>query len=250
MISTPNDIYLDLQIRLGKDTRGGYVGPDRFNIGMKVILDRKINISVAVFEETKSVTSDLMALVKTLGTPQYPPLTFTPVLEGNNDLGGYADFPADYWYECRANHTDYLNAACTSISEYVSVEFVSQHRFDLKMNTELYNPVKNPTENRPIIVVQNNKFFIYPFKKQIAYSYIISPEKPFWDYDIVDGIPVFLPAGQPHINGSVMAQGSLSRTTNVQLPESCYDEYVEMLVKYFAKADENAWNVQTAEQVK
>lgn len=229
MTTNLDEIYKDVLFRSGKDLRGGYITPDNFNLAIKVVNQRFMNQLVDNFENSKEVSKDLQPFIKTLGTPQYQALEFTPVLASDVKKGGYSDIPSDMWYEATSSYLSLLNNGCSVDSNYRTVEFVSQHEFDAKMRSSITSPVDNPEENDPILVNRNNLYFIYPFIRRVSFTYIRTPETPVYGYTIVNGVPVYDPA------------------TSVQFeyPETCVDTLTDMIKTYIAIGIESQWNVQT-----
>jgi len=224
-----DEIYKDVLFRSGKDLRGGYITPDNFNLAIKVVNQRFMNQLVDNFENSKEVSKDLQPFIKTLGSPQYQALEFTPVLASDIKKGGYADIPDDMWYEATSSYLSLLNSGCSVESDYRTVEFVSQHEFDAKMRSSITSPIDNPEENDPILVNRNNLYYIYPFVRRISFTYIRTPETPVYGYTTGTGIPVYDPA------------------TSVQFeyPETCVDTLTDMIKTYIAIGIESQWNVQT-----
>jgi hypothetical protein len=245
MTTNLGEIYADLLFRSGKDLRGGYITPENFNTAVRVVNERYMNRLVDVFEQNREVTSDLQPFIKTLGSPQYAALEFTPVLATDVKRGGYATIPTDLWYQASASYLELLNDGCSYQSNYRTVLFVPQHIFDAKMRSSLLSPVDNPEENDPILVTRNDKYFIYPFIKRISFTYIREPKVPIFDYDIVNGEAVYLPPGSTHTNNSVLPTGTPSQSVEFEYPESCVDNLVELLKTYIGIGNQNEWNVQT-----
>ena len=218
---------------------------DLFNKGIKTVNQRYLNRLVDLFEKNREITSDLQTFIKTLGSPQYPPMSFTPVFAGDPKKGGYADIPVDIWYEASSSCLELLNVNCGVETNYRSVEFVSQHQFDAKMRSSLISPVDNPEENDPILVTRNDKYFIYPYIPRITFTYIRTPNIPYFDYDIVNGVAVYLPPGSVHTNNSVLPAGTESLSVEFEYPESCVDHLIDMIKTYVGIGNENQWNIQT-----
>jgi hypothetical protein len=245
MITNLGEIYSELLFRTGKDLRGGYITPDTFNKAIKTVNQRYLNTLVDNFEKNREVTSDLQTFIKTLGSPQYPPLSFTPVVPGDPKKGGYATIPEDIWYEASSSYLELLNVNCVSDSNYRSIEFVSQHQFDARMRSSIISPIDNPEENDPILVTRNDKYFIYPFLNRITFTYIRRPENPYFDYDIINGIPVYLPPGSVHVNNTVATAGDPSQSVEFEYPESCLDHLIEMMKTYVGVGNQDQWDIQT-----
>ena len=243
MTTNLGQIYDEFLFRAGKDLRGGYITPDDFNRGIKIVNQRYLNTLVDNFEKDREITSDLQPFIKTLGSPQYPALSFTPVLAGRPERGGYADIPADIWYEASSSYLEILNNNCSYETNYRSIEFVSQHQFDARMRSSIISPVDNPQENDPMLVTRNNQYFIYPYMTRISFTYIREPIQPVFDYDIINGIPVYLPPGSVHTTGPNLGDPSLS--VEFEYPESCLDHLTDLIKSYIGIGNENQWNIQT-----
>lgn len=244
MITNLGQIYQNSAFRSGKDLRGGFYSPEKFQFAIETVNQRYMNTLVDNFEKSKEVSTDLAPFIKTLGSPQFAALTFTPVLEGDNSKGGYADIPEDLYYEAVSSYLSILNQGCDSTSEYRSVDFVSQHHFDAIMRNSVVSPVLNP-ENDPVMVFRNNKYFIYPFLRRISFTYIRIPATPYFDYDLISGIPVYLPPGEVHQNSTVEPAGSPSLSVEFEYPENCVDILTDMIKTFMAIGNENQWNIQT-----
>jgi hypothetical protein len=249
MTTTLGEIFNDVLFRSGKDKRGGYITPQDFNLAIKTVNERKMNDLVDVFEKDGEVTSDLQPFIKTLGSAQYAALTFTPVLAGAPEKGGYAVIPEDFWYEARANYTRIVNIGCSSTSSYAPIALVKQHEFDAIMANSNDNPVLD-SNNYPIIVIQNNLFYVYPYINRSSFTYIMQPVQPVFDYDIISGIPVYLPPGETHVNSSVLPQGTMSQSVEFLYPESCVDSLTDMTCTQIARANEAVFTLQTQMQPK
>lgn len=245
MITTLGEIYSDGAFRAGKDKRGGFWTPEGFNYAIKAVNARYTNSLVDNFEKTQEVSTDLQSLIKTLGSAQYPPLEFTPVLSTDTGKGGYADIPEDLWYEAISSYLSILNSGCTSSSQYRSVVFCSQHEFDAVMRSSVTSPVDNPSENDPVMVTRNGKYYIYPFIRRVSFTYIRKPATPYFDYDIISNVPVYLPPGETHVNSSVLPAGTPSLSVEFEFPESCADTLTDMIKTFMAVANESKWNIET-----
>lgn len=246
MTTTLGEIVNDLFIRSGKDFRGGFITPYKLNNGgLRTVNQRKMNQLVDFFEKNQEVTSDLQPFIKTLGSPQYPALAFTPVLASNPAQGGYADIPEDFWYEARSSYKRIVTNGCDADYQYRTVNFVSQHEFDAIMYNSITNPTVDLLNNDPVMIIQNDKFFVYPYIRRINFTYIKEPRTPYFDYDIISGMPVYLPPGDVHVNDSVLPAGTPSLSVEFEYPESCVDSLTDMLKTYFGIGNESKWNIET-----
>lgn len=246
MTTNLGQIYDSVLFRSGIDLRGGWFTPNFFNDAIYSVNYEKMNQLIDVFERNMEVTSDLQPFVKTLGSVQFPPIEFTAVAASDLGLGGYADIPEDFWYEARANYTKFVNTGCgVSRSEYSPVTLLKQHEFDAVMRDSNASPVLDPNNNYPVLVIQNDLFYVYPFVRRVAFTYIRQPLAPKFDYDIISGVPVYLPPGEVHINSSVLPAGTPSESVEFEYPESCVDSLIDMIRMYMAKGNQMAWDLQT-----
>lgn len=250
MTTNLGQIYNSVLFRSGKDKRGGWITPTIFQDAIYFVNERKMNDLVDVFEKNGEVTSDLQPFIKTLGSPQYPALSFTPVLAGDVNKGGYAVIPTDYWYECRANYTKIVNMGCTSDSSYAPINFLKQHEFDAVMADSNDSPILDPVNNYPVMVIQNDLFYIYPYISRCSFTYIKEPASPYFDYDIISGVPVYLPPNEVHVNSTVQPAGTPSLSVEFEYPESVVDSLIEMIKAYIAVDNQSEWNLQTQQKPK
>lgn len=250
MTTNLGQIYNSVLFRSGKDKRGGWITPEIFNDAIYFINERKLNDLVDVFEKNQEVTDDLQPFIKTLGSPQYPALSFTPVLASNANRGGYATIPTDFWYQCRANYTKIVNMGCTADSSYAPINFLKQHEFDAVMADSNDSPIADPVNNYPVLVIQNDLFYIYPYIPRCSFTYIREAATPYFDYDIISGIPVYLPPGEVHVNSSVLPAGTPSQSVEFEYTESAVDSLIEMIKAYIAVDNQSEWNLQTQQKPK
>lgn len=250
MTTNLGQIYNSVLFRSGKDFRGGYINPNKFNDAIYFVNEQKLNDLVDHFEKNQEVTNDLQPFIKTLGSAQYAPLSFTPVLSTDVSKGGYATIPSDYWYECRANYTKIVNLGCSSSSSYAPINFVKQHEFDAIMADSNDSPVLDPVNNYPVLVIQNDLFYIYPYISRCSFTYIREAAAPYFDYDIISGVPVYLPPGEVHVNSSVLPAGTPSESVEFEYTESVVDSLIEMIRFYIAKDNRSEFDLQTTARPK
>jgi hypothetical protein len=247
MTTNLGQIYANLLFRYGKDFRGGYLSPQTYQYALNTVNQRKMNDLVDVFEKNGEVTSDLQPFIKTLGSPQFPALTFTPVFAGAPERGGYAEIPVDFWYQARANYAKVVNTACTSTSQYAPIALLKQHEFDAVMSDSNDNPTLD-SNNYPVMVIQNDLFYVFPYINRCSFTYIMEPPQPIFDYDIISGQVIYLPPGELHTttnNPFNLPVGSPSVSVEFLYPESCVDSLTDMMKTYVAVGNESEWNIQT-----
>jgi hypothetical protein len=220
--------------QLGKDQYGGYITPRNYNEAIKWINLEQINDLLKVFEEKREITDDLLPFVKTIGDSTSVPLQL--------DSFGYMDIPEDYYYYVRSSYTQYVNECDGAIEKVRPIEFLNQADFGYRLGTDILAP----SLERPIAVIQNNKWLVRPIGvNNIIFSYLRRPVDPVFDYDIVNSEIFYLPPGTVHQNSSVLPAGTPSESVEFEWPESVHYNLVELIVKYFTINIQSAFNLQT-----
>lgn len=227
------DIYNGILARMGKDQYGSYLTPLVYNqLAKKVNIDT-LNGLIKEYEATREISRDLRPFIKTLGDSENAPLTF--------DAYGYADVPNDYFYFARGEFSDATNF-CGGFKEKLRmVEFVEQSEWNARVTTEL----KKPTRKFPLMVRQNDKFLIRPILPFITFTYVKEALPAVFDYDIVNGVPVYLPVGSVHTNNSVAPTGTPSASVEFEFPDSMFSDLVERFVYELSVSIQNQLGIQT-----
>jgi hypothetical protein len=229
------DIYIRVRERLGKDQFGGYVTPLNFNQLLPWVNIFKLNDLIKVFEEKSEISRDLFPFIKTVGSPDYPPITL--------DSYGYGEYPEDYYYTARSSYSQLLNN-CGGYAENIRmVEFLNQQDFGYRVSTELMKP----TLEQPIAVDENDRFLVRPQGiPSVGFTYIRKPDTPVFDYDIVNGKAVYLPPGTFHTNSSVLPAGTPSQSVEFEFLEAVYEDLMNIIVKEYAIKIRSEFNYQTS----
>lgn len=229
------NIFIRVKEELGKDQYGGYVTPVSFNEILPWVNIYKLNDLIKVFEEKSEISRDLFPFIKTVGSPQFPPITL--------DSYGYGEYPEDYYYTARSSYSQLLNN-CGGYTENVRmVEFLNQQDFNYRVSTELMAP----TLEQPIAVDENDKFLVRPLGIQaVSFTYIRKPNTPVFDYDIVNNKIVYLPPGTFHTNSSVLPVGTPSQSVEFEFLEAVYEDLVAIIVQKYAIKIRSEFNYQTS----
>lgn len=225
------DIYNQVVFLLGKDKVGGYVSPSAFNEAIKYVNTTYLDDLVAKFELTKEISTELQMLIKTAGGSSFPPIAI--------DQYGFGAIPEDYRYHARSGYNTFHNTGCGAEKTYRTIEFVSQHEFDHRMDVEMYQP---DAEN-PIWLFDDGKIRVAPIIPYFQFTYIKQSATPYFDYDIIDSEPVYLPVGAVHVNDTVEPTGSDSLSVDFEFPTGCYPELVNLIIKYFAVGNREEFNL-------
>lgn len=240
------DVLLYLLLKLGKDTTGEYVSPEEISlVGNEQQLEF-MNLCISDFENTRRVSDALVPFTKTRGDNHFGPIHLTEA----NSYSGEAALPDDCVFRVRSNYMEYLNDGCTKSSKYKSITFVTQAQFDEAMDMPFMSPVENPKEVNPIAVIQNALLRVIPNVKKISLTYLRKPASVFFDYDVINDEPVYLPPGQNHVNDSIQPQGTPSRSVEFEWPIQEWPAIVAMMERIFAINERSAFNIQTQQPVK
>lgn len=235
------DIISEVFYLSGKDKQGGYVSPDDINIACPFISTSYLTLMVNEYEQTKQLSSDLRLLIKTRGNDQFQGIPLTAA--GNNTSWG--EVPDDYRYHARSSYTQFLNDTCAGTSEYRSVIFVSQAEWDNRRSTSIYEP----TSDEPIVLFENDRIYVCPALTKLNLTYIKQAATPVFDYDIISGLPVYLPPGERHLNSTVQPEGTMSSSVEFEFPQECYPTLVKFLVAYFAIGNRSEFNLKSLAQI-
>lgn len=227
------NIYDLVLLQLGKDVYGGYLTPLNFNeIAPKVNID-KLNQLLKEYEVDREVSRNLESLFKTMGDPSNTPMTF--------DTYGYSEIPSDYYYFSRAEYLDNVNTCDGVVVKNRMVEMLDQAEFNARIITTL----KYPTTRQPIMTTQNTKFRIVPRVDSVRFTYVRQPDAPYYDYDIVNGVPVYLPPNTVHTNSSVLPVGTPSQSVEFEYPEAVYPDLINLISLAYSIKIRDEFGVQT-----
>ena len=189
-------IYDTVLAELGKDTYGGLISVDVFNLAVdKVNLDLTEQY-IQVVGQNQNITDDVRQFVETLGDSESMPLEL--------DSYGYSVLPDDYVRFISAKYTQFYNNNCTSAAKERPIEMLEYAHFQQRLRAGMYAP----SLKRPIATIQNEKLFVRPLGiPNVEFTYFRTPSTPFYDFDIVTATnqPVYLPPDTVH--------GSIAGTT-------------------------------------
>jgi hypothetical protein len=229
------DIYTRVLEILNKDQYGAYVTPYNFNNTISWVNIIKMNELLKVFEEKREISRDLQPFIITLGSPDYPAI--------NLDTYGYGEYPEDYYYFARSSYMQYLNHCGGFSSNARMVQFIDQQDFNYRISTELLAP----TMDNPIAVDENDKFLVRPLGIQsVAFTYVKNPTNPYFDYDLIDGVVVYLPPNEPHVNSSVLPVGTISESVEFEYPLPVYNDLANLIIQDFSKKIRSEFTLQTS----
>lgn len=229
------DIYTRVLEILNKDQYGAYVTPYNFNNTISWVNIIKMNELLKVFEEKREISRDLQPFIITLGSPDYPAITL--------DSYGYGEYPEDYYYFARSSYMQYLNNCGGFSSNARMVQFIDQQDFNYRISTELLAP----TMDNPIAVDENDKFLVRPLGIQsVAFTYVKNPTNPNFDYDLIDGVVVYLPPNEVHVNSSVLPVGTPSESVEFEYPLAVYNDLANLIIQDFSKKIRSEFTLQTS----
>jgi hypothetical protein len=225
------DIYNQVQALLGKDTYGGLVSPETFNLAIEKVNDDFTYVYIQAVEDNQVISDDVLPFIVTLGDSGSLPLSI--------DSFGYGTLPDDYVRYLSSLHVQYYNSNCTTATQKIRpIEMLNQAHFNMRLRTGMYFP----TLSRPVATLQNDKVLVRPQGiTEIVFTYFRQPAQPVFDFDIItaSGQPIYLPPGELHgsIAGTTVnpdfTAGDPSISVEFEWPEQLDTKIVDTLVAYF-----------------
>jgi hypothetical protein len=216
-------VYDRLNNLINKDKSGKVYQPEQLNNDLQFVLYTYLKVKYGLpeqpnapqaYEVVQKIVDDIAQLKVWMGGEK--PMI---MLDGK----GRFDKPEDYWHPSRMT---YIKNYVDNIPVFRRIDVVSDDEF----GSRLASPLMLPTYSNPVACIYNTYVQVYPIDiKYIHFVYLRKPNRPFYDYDIINDQPVFLPVGERHVNNSVQPQGSLSRTVNLEVPDDCMDDIVSLL---------------------
>lgn len=189
-----DEVYKTIQFIVRKNSTGGSINPDQFNLiinrGQMTKFMRSYGneqeyqpgkpIPRIAFQITQSVTDELKAFIE----------------NGNLilDEDGQVDYPDDYvhaipglGYKTSVNNANGIG----TVLKYVPIEIVdSQFEY-----YRLSSNIVNPTRTTPMCVLKGSYMQFYPINiGPVFFPYLREPRQALWAYTIVNGRPVYDPA--------------------------------------------------------
>lgn len=216
--------YSAVLFELNKDQRGNAFGPDEFNLGVQVINIDYFKTKFGLPEEyrpgmplpgqawevTHKISEDMMLFKEHLGSDVAPLYI---------DSMGFAILPSDYIH------------LSTVFTNFGDVEVLNDDDY----SGRLFAVLKKPTVKNAVCRILNGKLEFAPKELSSAkFTYLRMPKAPFFDYNVVDDEPVYLPEGGTH-DGSVLPIGTASRTVQFEWPEQTHSDIINLLVQYGSK---------------
>lgn len=188
---TIDDVYKTIQFIVRKNSTGGSINPDQFNLiinrGQMTKFMRSYGneqeyqpgkpIPRIAFQITQSVTDELKAFIE----------------NGNLilDEDGQVHYPDDYvhaipglGYKTSVNNASGIG----SVLKYVPIEIVDKQFEYYRLSSQIVNP----TRTTPICVLNSTSIQFYPINiGPIRFPYLRMPRTAVWGYTMVNGRPVY-----------------------------------------------------------
>jgi hypothetical protein len=217
------NVYDRLNNLINKDKSGRIYQPDQLNNDLPFVQYTYIKVKYGLpenpsapqhYETVQKIVDDLAMLKVWMGGEK-------PMVQ--LDIKGRFDKPEDYWHPSRMS---YVSSYVNGVPNFRRVDIVSDDEFGSRLASSLMMP----SYKNPVACIYNKYIQLYPADiKYIHFVYLRKPKVPFYDYDIINDEPVFLPSGQLHVNNSVLPQGTPSRTVDLELPDDCLEDIVSLL---------------------
>jgi hypothetical protein len=242
--------------KLNKDYAGNTLTPDNYNLILPVInveylkwkygLPEQFRVGQPFapqqWEVAQKITDDLYMFKKMLGGN-----SGNPALQV--DTYGVAAIPSDYLHVSSIRYDEYTNTSCNDTTASYSIKTrVVETIPDAELGGRLSNSNRYPSKKYPVCTQYPNYFQFYPNDLQyVIFTYIRMPSTPYYDYDIVNDAPVYLPPGSVHTNNSVEPSGSPSLSVELEWPLDTHPDIAELLVNIAAGSlrDTAAYQIST-----
>lgn len=223
-----------INLKTNKNQSGNTLTPDRFNTALNAVNIDYFKLKYGLPEEyipgrslprqfwesTTKVTDDLSVHKVLLGGYLTQPLQV--------DSNGYADKPGDYVHVSSMGYKKSVNKNGINTEVMKPVELLT----DDQWNPRLSNSISRPTLDYPIARIVGSKIQFEPKDvRNIEFAYLRMPSTPFYDYTIQNDSIVYLPEGSTH-DGSVLASGTPSRTTELDWPLDNHTDIANMILSY------------------
>jgi len=154
------------------------------------------------WQKCQQVTDSLIPFIKVAGEDGNSYLTVNAL--------GYADVPTDYFMYSSMMFpvfTPNPDPSCSMIESEHEVIMVTDEEF----NSRVASVRKKPTKKKAICTPRSGKLRFAPKDlTRVKMVYLREPKAPFFDYDLINGVVVYLPPGQVHTTGPNIGQPSLS----------------------------------------
>jgi hypothetical protein len=229
-----NDIFQGVLTKLGKDAFGGVLTPLLFNRFIDYVNLDMLNDRLQVLETNQNVQEDLRPFNVVIGDGFTQPLP-----TASNQGYVTVNVPDDFVRYVTGRVSTYNNQDCTTSSfrpRYI--EMLSNSDFRSRLASSLLAP----SIKRPVATIEADLMLVAPSSiTQISMTYIRRPKTPFFDFDVVNGEPVYLPPNTFHSNGDP----SLS----VEL-EWLVDTWPEFIERTYQQASINIKSVEDLQMIK
>lgn len=225
--------YLNSETR--KDKTGGYLKPSVYQSILNKTNLWMFNTKMDSYEADQLNTDALRPFVVTIG-------------DGDTNMiakvDGYFPLPSDYRHlsslrVVQASNVE--NGVCQGVVvEGRNIPVLNDDQFNVRRNSSMLKP----TVRRPIGTIQNDKLKILPDNyTHLGLTYVRKPVQPFFDWtlpNLLEPYIEYLPPGSFH-NGTVLPNGTPSRSVELEWPEQVHSEFAEQCLFYVMRSLNSQW---------
>lgn len=246
------DIYSAVLVRLGKDLQGNTLSPVNLNTILPLVNIAFFKIRYGLPEEyqpghpfprmeweiTQKIKDDLRNSTVMMGeNGSSGPLVI--------DSNGVAIIPDNYIHHSSIWWNEYKKLSCGKTERRPRpVEVLSDNEWPSRLGDP--NVKKRPSKKYPVCKYENGYIQFEPRDLgSVDFKYLSFPASPYFDYDIINSEPVYLPPGQTHINSSVSPAGSLSISVEFIWPQDCVVELTNMIYLVASEGIQAIFNYQS-----
>lgn len=146
-----------------------------------------------------------------------------------NLFNGYFPYPSDYVHEIGAKTMAYVNPdtiGAVGTTNVVPVDIIDHDKEAYRLTSSI---IKSP-----YLLINNNGFVLGKSTAQvILLSYLRYPITPYWDYDIINGQPVYVANGGTITNNPVYNYQTLSLPRTSQSMDSDFPYELDIEIAKF-----------------
>jgi hypothetical protein len=226
------DVWNRVLLLIGKDQYGQAFSPMKFNQSLPWADIEVLDGYIKDYEKTRILSTNLIHLFKTYGTPETPKLSV--------DSFGRVILPDDFYYPSSGYSSTFLNKNCQASREFNNLEFLDDATFNYRRSTKVLKPkAKYPIACYTTVFqqdLQGNEEYVPALMvapaniKQIGLTILRRPVPAVLGYTVSNGTVIYDP----------------TTSTQPDWPESALDDYVEALVRVISRSIHSQQDLQNS----
>ena len=228
---TINEAYWDIVRRLVVKQVGN-ISPSMINDALR---DADMGVLLSITGNPNAYTPGMPVAPQTLSLTQKIKddlrnlTSYGYIIQNQN---GIFPLPSDYyigepWLEATVYTNPEIQGGQGSIS-YVSLDVVNVDRWTYRRTSKIITS--------PCAILTNNGYLTSQYFGQLKLTYYQLPQDPYWDFDYVNGVPTYVPAGgsitvNTMYKHTTLAVPRLSQSQEFQLGTERHNEIVNLAIQ-------------------